>query len=388
MKAGRMKVHVTRVRFWGSSAIAIALVGGTGVARADQVIQVPLGQLLTARTVTTLTQGKLVPWTVGSRGGDRDGYMTAAASKFHNDPPTLKTLPDDGAFAADARHPQVVLHFSNDADPMSQQTFWIARSAGTFMFPVPVATYAKMFLFFSSGDAATALTITLGYGAGAQVVNVTVPDFFNSPAPSDPVLFNLASDLPNWYRTGAVYETGHHNICGIELQPVAGHREGPEFPAAPQEQAAVVASTHRPLVETDAASLASNGIDISAQSRLPWLLRLRLHAFGAGRTPEELQSVADTIDQLPTSKIPAILRRVHRALARLLSAMVGAGTWKCPLRLDVQSEPRETWRRLNKLRVIWALTGGDPCAERRRPTPRSARRVLAPPLLRGLHRCT
>ena len=84
MKAGRMKVHVTRVRFWGSSAIAIALVGGTGVARADQVIQVPLGQLLTARTVTTLTQGKLVPWTVGSRGGDRDGYMTAAASKFQD----------------------------------------------------------------------------------------------------------------------------------------------------------------------------------------------------------------------------------------------------------------------------------------------------------------
>jgi hypothetical protein len=217
-----MKAARKWVKFGISSGVAVALVAGTGAARADQVVQVPLGQLLTARTVTTLTQGKLVPWTEGSRGGNKDGFMTAAASKFLNQPATLKTLPDDGMFAADARHPQVRLNFSNDADPMSHQTFWIARTAGTFMFPVPAATYSKMFLFFSSGDATTALTITLGYGAATQVVNVTVPDFFNSPLPTDPVLFNLAPDLPNWYQNGMVYEVAHHNICGVELQPMAG----------------------------------------------------------------------------------------------------------------------------------------------------------------------
>src|SRR5437868_1450327 len=100
----------------GFVTAAMLTVGFAGAAWADQIVQLPVDALLNARAVTTLTAGRLVPWTVGIDGnGTADGYMTAAASKFHNDPATLKTLPDDGRFAADARHPEVLLHFSNDA---------------------------------------------------------------------------------------------------------------------------------------------------------------------------------------------------------------------------------------------------------------------------------
>ena len=65
----------------------------SGIARADQTVQVPLANFMTARAVTTLTGGKLVPWTMGiDGGGNADGYMTLAASKFHNDPANLMGL--------------------------------------------------------------------------------------------------------------------------------------------------------------------------------------------------------------------------------------------------------------------------------------------------------
>src|SRR5258706_7258983 len=106
-----MKVASARV------VATILVLGVARRARADEVVEVAVDALLNARAVTTLTGGRLVPWTVGIDGnGLADGYMTAAASKFHNDPATVKTLPDDGRFPSDARHPEVVLHFSNDAD--------------------------------------------------------------------------------------------------------------------------------------------------------------------------------------------------------------------------------------------------------------------------------
>jgi hypothetical protein len=200
-------------------AVSVTLLG---TARADTIVQVPLDNFMTARSVTTLTGGKLVTWTMGiDGGGNADGYMTAAASKFHNDPPTLKTLPDDGKFAANARHPDVALHFSNDADPASQQTYWV-RGAGNFTFPVPAATYSKMFLFLTSSEGSSTLKLTLVYAdATSDVINVTLPDYYADVSPTDPVLFNLASDLPKWTKTNAVAEMNHHNLTGVEIHPAA-----------------------------------------------------------------------------------------------------------------------------------------------------------------------
>ena len=195
--------------------------GVTGVAKADQVIQVAVEALLNARAVTTLTGGQLVPWTVGVDGGGlADGYMTAAASRFHNDPATLKALPDDGKFPADARHPEVVLHFSNDAPVTSQQTHYV-RGAGNFSFAVPPATYSEMFLFVTSAEGSSTLHVSMTYADTTEAVDITVPDYFTSPPANDPVVFNLASDLPKWTQQNVVAEMNHHNLTGLELRPVA-----------------------------------------------------------------------------------------------------------------------------------------------------------------------
>jgi hypothetical protein len=202
-----------------TAALALCL---ASTANADQVVQVPLTTFMTARAVTTLTGGKLVPWTMGiDGGGAADGYMTAAASRFHNDPPNLKSLPDNGTFAADARHPEVVLHFSNDADAASQQTYWV-KGMGTFTFAVPSATYSKMFLFLTSSEGASLLKINLVYSDATEVSSVNLPDYYADVPATDPVLFNLASDLPKWTKTGAVAEQNHHNLTGVEIHPAAG----------------------------------------------------------------------------------------------------------------------------------------------------------------------
>jgi hypothetical protein len=200
-------------------AVSLTLLG---TAHADTIVQVPLDGFMTARAVTTLTGGKLVTWTMGiDGGGNADGYMTAAASKFHGDPVTLKALPDDGKFAANTRHPEVTLHFSNDADATSQQTYWV-RGAGNFTFPVPAATYSKMFLFLTSSEGSSALKVTLAYAdATNDVTNVTLPDYYADVSPTDAVLFNLAADLPKWTKTNAVAETNHHNLTGVEIHPAA-----------------------------------------------------------------------------------------------------------------------------------------------------------------------
>lgn len=197
-------------------------VGFARAARADQVVQVPVDALLNARAVTTLTAGALVPWTVGVDGnGTADGYMTAAASRFHNDPATYKALPDDGRFPADARHPDVLLHFSNDAAATSQQTHFV-RGAGTFTFQTPPAIYSKMFLFVTSSEGASAVKLTMTYADATEIVNVTVPDYFMNIPANDPVIFNLATDLPKWNQQHVAVEANHHNLTGLEIHPMAG----------------------------------------------------------------------------------------------------------------------------------------------------------------------
>jgi len=209
------------MRYFCASILA-SIATLASVAQADQVVQIPVDALLNARAVTTLTGGALVTWTVGVDGnGTADGYMTAAASKFHNDPPTLKTLPDDGVFAADARHPEVVLHFSNAAPATSQQTHYV-RGAGTLMFAVQPATYSQLFLFVTSSEGTSTLKVTLTYSDMMSVLNITVPDYYTVIPANDPVIFNLASDLPKWTAQNAIAEMNHHNLTGLEIHPMTG----------------------------------------------------------------------------------------------------------------------------------------------------------------------
>ncbi|HVR61321.1 MAG TPA: hypothetical protein VMU50_05445 [Polyangia bacterium] len=203
-------------------AVAALIAGASSLAGAAETIQIPVDALLTARSVTTLTNGALVSWTVGvDEGGTGDGFLTAAASKFHKDPATVKALPDDGTFPADNRHPEIVLHFSNDADPASQQTRPV-KGVGEFSFPTPAAQYEKLFLIFTSGEGASALTFTLTYADGTtDVVNQLLPDYYIPIPATDPVFFNLALDLAKWRQTNAVADGAHHFIDGVEIHPAA-----------------------------------------------------------------------------------------------------------------------------------------------------------------------
>ena len=202
------------------ATLSLAL-GSLGVAHAQQTVQIPVDALLTARSVTTLTGGQLVTWTKGiDGGGNGNGYLTKGASTFHGDPANLIALPDDGTFAANDRHPQVVLHFSNAAASTSQQTHPV-NGMGDFTFAVPSATYSKLFLFVTSAEGSSALKVTLSYGAESEVVNITVPDYFNGVSATDPVVFNLATNMAKWSNQNTVSEKDHHNLTGLELHPMA-----------------------------------------------------------------------------------------------------------------------------------------------------------------------
>src|SRR5262245_59125577 len=104
-------------------------VTASGSAAAETVVQVPLPGLLDARSVTTLTNDQLVVFTLPTDGGGLQNAFATAAVAMRQGKPVQNALPDDGKFPATARHPEVVLNFSNAADPTSPQTHLVAPSA-------------------------------------------------------------------------------------------------------------------------------------------------------------------------------------------------------------------------------------------------------------------
>jgi uncharacterized membrane protein YgcG len=198
-------------------AVLLSGLGASGTARADQVVQVPVDELLDGRPVSTLTGGVVVPWTVGI--DQNDGFMTAAAAASLKQ--TGVALPDDGTFAADAAHPEVVLHFSNAA-PATRPQAHLVRGAGNIAFAVPRATYSKMFLFLTSSYGDSALTATLGYADGTtSMSSFTLPDWgTGAPLPKNPpIFFNLISGLHKWDAQDMSVDTPTHALAGVELTP-------------------------------------------------------------------------------------------------------------------------------------------------------------------------
>jgi hypothetical protein len=188
--------------------------------RADTVVQIPVASILNTRSVTTLTEGKLVTWQIGIDGnGDADGYLTRAASLFKGDI-NLKALPDSGLIPATARHPDVQLNYSN-ADGTGNQTRYV-RGIGEFTVPVPQAKYSKLFLFFTSSEGASNLTFKLTYADSSESVSIVMPDYFDIIPATNATLFNLVLDLPKWNKQNVAVEKTHHYIDGVELHPAPG----------------------------------------------------------------------------------------------------------------------------------------------------------------------
>jgi len=202
-------------------ATALAALTGSAVAQADTTVQIPLAGVLDARSVTTLTAGQLVVFTLPTDGGNLQNAFATKAVALKQGKPVENALPDDGKFPADTRHPEVVLHFSNDADAASPQTHLI-KTGDMMMFPVPTATYSKLFLFFNGAAGGTLVTVTLNYADGMEMKTATIPDYYADVPVTDPVVFTLAGNLAKWDRNTAINEANHHNISGAEFAPMAG----------------------------------------------------------------------------------------------------------------------------------------------------------------------
>ena len=66
------------------------------------------------------------------------------------------------------------------------------------------ATYSKMFLFVTSSEGSSSLRVTMTYADSTDVVSITVPDYYVDIPANDPVVFNLASNLPKWTQQNTV----------------------------------------------------------------------------------------------------------------------------------------------------------------------------------------
>ena len=181
-------------------------------------LQIDLGPLLNARVVTTLSDGRLVPWTDAlDNAGSGEATRSAALRMGDANP---RALPDDGSFAATARHPRVRLHFSDARDTGDQ----VHRSVGRddFKIAVPPTHYRQLWIFCMSGLGKSLLTVTLSYADGTSVrERLTVPDWYFAAPDNDPRLCNLAGDLGKWGKDNRMMEKDHHYLVGIDLAPDA-----------------------------------------------------------------------------------------------------------------------------------------------------------------------
>ena len=215
---GRKIILMTTRRILG--AILFGVLSGFSM-QAAEVIQVDVRPILTGRAVTTLTDGKLMPWDKGVDGsGKRDGYLTLEASVSNGDT-NARALPGDGCFQANALHPFVRLNFAN-ADGNGFQTRSV-EGAGKFSFSVPTNRYQRMMVFMTSAEGPSHLHFKLVYDDGTlEERDVLLPDYYNDAPAGDTNIFSLATNLAKWDASGRMAERNHHNIHGVELQPDAG----------------------------------------------------------------------------------------------------------------------------------------------------------------------
>lgn len=181
----------------------------------EGTLQIDLSKLLNARQVTTLTDGKLVPW---SGTGWDSGYLTKAASlNLNKDDVNPMALPDNPVFPATAEHPEVVLHYSN-SDGVSKQVISLSDEEG-IKFEVPSGKYSKLFLAFTSVRGASHMKVDLQYADGVESKTFELRDCYADLPASDSNSCYLAHNLAKWDKANHMQEKDHHNIDLLNVQP-------------------------------------------------------------------------------------------------------------------------------------------------------------------------
>lgn len=206
-------------KFFSNALFAFLLAGSCVAARADQIVQVNLDKLLNARVIITQKDGQLQ---LSDHGLDNGGsiLITKGAAEVSG-AGQLNPLPSSSLIAADARHPEVKLHYADgDAGP---QVCRISAHEETIACPVPANRYAQMQACFISAAGPTPITVTLHYADGSASQRTTrVPDFYFLPGQSDTQWFVLVADFGKVDAQGHKTEANHHYIHGFDLNPDAG----------------------------------------------------------------------------------------------------------------------------------------------------------------------
>jgi hypothetical protein len=183
----------------------------------NKVVQIDISKLLNGRPVTTLTDGKLITWTIGIDGdGTGDGFLTHSAAEFNGDI-NAHALPDNPVYPANAQHPEIVLHYNN-ADSVHSQTANLAGE-GEFLIKVPKDHYSAIYLGLTSAQGATALQFELKYANGIETKDYLLPDWYDSVSDKTPNLSYVVSDLAKWAKKNKMpgNEKSHHNIHLLKL---------------------------------------------------------------------------------------------------------------------------------------------------------------------------
>lgn len=200
--------------FITSLASVAAIIGSAWVYKSGKVIQIDVRNILNARSVTTLGKGKLTTWATGI--DKENGYLTMAAALFMGDK-NPHALPDDPLFPANQSHPEILLHYSNDAATQNQ-TMCIPDS-GEFVFKVPGHKYSDMYLSLTSSYGTSSLQIELTYAEGSETKSFVLPDWFKDIPDNDPDFSYVAHNMGKWSNKNNLKEIDHHNIDALNIHP-------------------------------------------------------------------------------------------------------------------------------------------------------------------------
>jgi hypothetical protein len=180
----------------------------------NKVIQIDISGLLNTRPVTTLTNGKLIPWT---KGVDREnGYLTTAAA-VANGETNPKAIADDPLIAANEHHPAILLHYNNK-DGSKNQAMLLADT-NSITITTPKNRYADFYICLTSAYGKSNLKYDLIYSDGVEVKFITVPDWANDVPDNDPNFSYVVHDLAKWTDKHVRTENDHHNIHALNVHP-------------------------------------------------------------------------------------------------------------------------------------------------------------------------
>jgi hypothetical protein len=193
----------------GAAFVGI-LLGFCKDASGADTVQINIKSLLNARSVTTFSNGKLYTWTKGiDGGGTGDGYVTHSVA-VHLNYTAGPTLPDSARFPANAKHPTMLLNYSN-SDSTGFQTHYLSGS-DSVTFPVPEGNYSTVYLGLTSSEGSTTIGVVLNYLDGPATSTFTLNDY---DVGNSSGVFFVDSGMQKWNNQNSPGDNFGHALNGF-----------------------------------------------------------------------------------------------------------------------------------------------------------------------------